>query len=381
MRKASLARLLARRPDGIFVAPFEAREIGPDPFRAACDMELEGMVSKLSDRPYRAGRSKDWIKVKNRKHPAMHRKRVDRMAGSPTMQNERKHVFISHSSADAEVVKRVLNALEVHGIRCWYAARADDLAPSQEWVDAIVSALDDSEAVILIFSAAANSSKWVRRELLMATARHLPIYPVRVEDVQPTGAMEAHLIGVQWLNALDGQIEEHLGPVVQGLTDARYKAPKKPIWERVKYLGTVALTALFLALSSLAFLVKVVELYRNYERPKAASSKPDVTLHSVTLFRKQLHPSGLHLLTIGFVVDSASSDVLTCHTQVIADARIFTEGSNPPRSIFVEKGSNQLATFIGIYPPFWSPKAVFRLECDGFTTQSLPLELGDAPTE
>ena len=47
----------------------------PDLFRAACNMGLEGMVSKRSDRPYLAGRSKDWIKVKNRKHPAMNRVR------------------------------------------------------------------------------------------------------------------------------------------------------------------------------------------------------------------------------------------------------------------------------------------------------------------
>ena len=33
----------------------------------------EVMVSKRADRPYRAGRSKDWIKVKNRNHPAMER--------------------------------------------------------------------------------------------------------------------------------------------------------------------------------------------------------------------------------------------------------------------------------------------------------------------
>lgn len=69
VRKTNLAQLLGRRPDGIFVAPFEAGEIGPDLFRAACDMGPEGMVSKRSDRPYRAGRSKDWIKFKNRKHP------------------------------------------------------------------------------------------------------------------------------------------------------------------------------------------------------------------------------------------------------------------------------------------------------------------------
>jgi ATP-dependent DNA ligase len=38
MRKTNLARLLARRPDGIFVAPFEQGEIGPDLFMAACNM-------------------------------------------------------------------------------------------------------------------------------------------------------------------------------------------------------------------------------------------------------------------------------------------------------------------------------------------------------
>jgi len=67
LRKTNLARLLARRPHGIFVAPFGRGEIGPDLFRAACNMGLEGMVSKRVDRPYRAGRSKDWVKVKNYK--------------------------------------------------------------------------------------------------------------------------------------------------------------------------------------------------------------------------------------------------------------------------------------------------------------------------
>jgi len=73
MRKTNLAQLLRGRPDGNFVAPFEQGEIGPDLFRAACRMGLEGIVSKRADRPYCAGRSKDWVKVKNRKHPAMYR--------------------------------------------------------------------------------------------------------------------------------------------------------------------------------------------------------------------------------------------------------------------------------------------------------------------
>ncbi|MCK1577009.1 RNA ligase family protein [Bradyrhizobium sp. 174] len=73
LRKTNLARLLARRPDGITGAPSERGEIGPELFLAACRMGLEGLVSKHRDRPYRGGRQKHWLKVKNRSHPAIGR--------------------------------------------------------------------------------------------------------------------------------------------------------------------------------------------------------------------------------------------------------------------------------------------------------------------
>jgi len=69
MRKTNMAPLLARRTDGIFVSDFEQGEIGPDLFRHACKFGLR----ERRDRPYRGGRSPDWIKVKNRCHPAIDR--------------------------------------------------------------------------------------------------------------------------------------------------------------------------------------------------------------------------------------------------------------------------------------------------------------------
>ena len=69
----NLARLLARRPEGIFVSEFEQGEIGPDLFRQACKFGLEGLVSKRRESVYRGGRSPNWIKVKNRSHPALDR--------------------------------------------------------------------------------------------------------------------------------------------------------------------------------------------------------------------------------------------------------------------------------------------------------------------
>jgi bifunctional non-homologous end joining protein LigD len=73
IRKANLAELLHRRPQGIFPATFERGELGPDLFKAACRMGLEGLVSKHAGRAYRAGRADHWIKVKNRQHPAFKR--------------------------------------------------------------------------------------------------------------------------------------------------------------------------------------------------------------------------------------------------------------------------------------------------------------------
>jgi bifunctional non-homologous end joining protein LigD len=64
LRKNNLAKLLRRRVDGTFLSDFEQGEIGPDRFRHACLMGLEGLVSKHRDRPYRGGRSPHWIKVK-----------------------------------------------------------------------------------------------------------------------------------------------------------------------------------------------------------------------------------------------------------------------------------------------------------------------------
>jgi len=51
MRKTKLARLLARRVDGIHLAPFEQGEIGPDLFRHACLMGLEGLFRSIVTAP------------------------------------------------------------------------------------------------------------------------------------------------------------------------------------------------------------------------------------------------------------------------------------------------------------------------------------------
>ena len=68
--RTNLARLLRSRSEGIFIAPFETGEIGPDLFRHACKFGLEGWSRSVVTVPIAAG---CWIKVKNRQHPAFSR--------------------------------------------------------------------------------------------------------------------------------------------------------------------------------------------------------------------------------------------------------------------------------------------------------------------
>jgi bifunctional non-homologous end joining protein LigD len=73
-RKKRLARLVGKRRLGIVVSQHTAED-GAAIFRQACNMGLEGIVSKRLSAPYRSGRSRDWIKVKNPDSPAVIRAR------------------------------------------------------------------------------------------------------------------------------------------------------------------------------------------------------------------------------------------------------------------------------------------------------------------
>jgi len=82
LRKANLAR----RVNGIFIAEYEQCDIGDVLFRVACNMGLEGIVSKRLDRAYGADRCAHWLKIKNPVHPAYSRVRVSCSTRNKMMQ-------------------------------------------------------------------------------------------------------------------------------------------------------------------------------------------------------------------------------------------------------------------------------------------------------
>jgi bifunctional non-homologous end joining protein LigD len=69
VRRATLRSLLRRGSRGIRFSEHLDGD-GALAFHHACAMGLEGIVAKRRDRPYRSGRSPDWIKIKNPDAPA-----------------------------------------------------------------------------------------------------------------------------------------------------------------------------------------------------------------------------------------------------------------------------------------------------------------------
>jgi bifunctional non-homologous end joining protein LigD len=69
-RKGRLEKLLARVRFGIQLVEHVELD-GATVVQHACKLGLEGIVSKRRDMPYRSGRAKCWIKVKNPSSPAM----------------------------------------------------------------------------------------------------------------------------------------------------------------------------------------------------------------------------------------------------------------------------------------------------------------------
>ena len=102
-RKATLRKLL-RYGRGIqYVEHAEGH--GDKLFEAACNLGLEGIVSKKLDAPYRSGPSKTWIKVKNPKSPAATRAidGTSEAVGDSVINNETESCAVSQTHTDCKI--------------------------------------------------------------------------------------------------------------------------------------------------------------------------------------------------------------------------------------------------------------------------------------
>jgi hypothetical protein len=138
-------------------------------------------------------------------------------------------VFISYQSSDKECADRVCEALERQNVSCWIAPR--DIPIGAEWAAAIVEGLQRCNAFVVILSSHSTSARQISREAELADNRKLPIFTLRIEDVQPPPGLLYFLGNVQWVDAFDGQFEAALARLTEELRrTANYPAEKTKVY-------------------------------------------------------------------------------------------------------------------------------------------------------
>ena len=139
-------------------------------------------------------------------------------------------VFISYSSIDKAAADTICRDLEQRGISCWMAPR--DIVPGMPWAESIVDALEASGIMVLVYSANANVSVQIHREVERAVHKNIPLLPIRIEEAVPTRSMEYFISSTHWFDAIAPPLESHMERFAKGvaalLARRSHNAPGAP---------------------------------------------------------------------------------------------------------------------------------------------------------
>src|ERR1700722_7942601 len=122
-------------------------------------------------------------------------------------------VFLSYASQDAALANALSEALEVAGIPCWIAPR--DVRTGDFYADAIVQAITQCPAFVLILSQAAIDSPHVLREVERASSKRRPIITFRIDSAPLPPGLEYFLSASQWLDASGGHAERQFPTLIE----------------------------------------------------------------------------------------------------------------------------------------------------------------------
>jgi tetratricopeptide (TPR) repeat protein len=173
-----------------------------------------------------------------------------------------RRVFVSYATADRKQALSVCKALERRGTVCWISTR--DVAPGENYQEAIVRSLRRARAMVLVFSDAANNSDEIKKELSLASRYHIPVMALRIEDVEPSDAFAYELSTRQWIDAFTGwdrsidslarRIADMPGSAASAAPSLRSSRSTSPIFVRPVLVGAAGLLLLVIGGSAWWFL-------------------------------------------------------------------------------------------------------------------------------
>lgn len=158
------------------------------------------------------------------------------MANEQVKGDERKakrgkhRAFVSHSSKDHAQAAGLCELLESHGIGSWIAPR--DVQPGEPYGAQIVHAIEECSSCILILSANSNASRHVESEIARAFEKGKAIFPVRLEEVQPSAELELFIASPHWIEAWQWGLETAAERLTRAIHAGHRQTVRKKTTER-----------------------------------------------------------------------------------------------------------------------------------------------------
>ncbi|OYQ30159.1 hypothetical protein CHU93_06835 [Sandarakinorhabdus cyanobacteriorum] len=136
-------------------------------------------------------------------------------------------LFVSHASADADAARRLVVALEAAGCTVWWDGM---LTAGEAFQTSIETALARVDAVIVLWSAAANDSHWVRDEAAVGRDRGR-LVPLSLDGgLPPLGFRQLHVIDFShWNGKADAAPFQQLLAGVAAVAGRAVSAPVKQV--------------------------------------------------------------------------------------------------------------------------------------------------------
>lgn len=125
-------------------------------------------------------------------------------------------VFISYSTFDEAIARDVCRVLEENGICCWIALR--DARPGYPYACEIMSGIEESKMLLLIFSSNSNLSEPVASEIEEAFNKKKPIIVFLIENKPMAPELKFFLKRKHWLVAYP-DYKQKLGNLVHATHD------------------------------------------------------------------------------------------------------------------------------------------------------------------
>jgi len=139
-------------------------------------------------------------------------------------------LFISYKAQDAIYATKVAEDLFQSGINTWIATLS--YKPGENWQNSQWEALMKVQGLIVILSKEVARSEYIRKEILIAKTRNIPIYPVLIDDPRIESA--------DFLREINRELDDTRSFEMREINEIQWFYPNKPDYQNMIYsLGEI----------------------------------------------------------------------------------------------------------------------------------------------